>query len=84
MTEGSSEGRGAAVTGEALWPLLAAASVDAQRAVGAAVSGAAGPDPRGDGGPRLQVQGDPVQLQRAQAAPEALLPGRRAAWERPQ
>ena len=84
MTEGSSEGRGAAVTGEALWPLLAAASVDAQRAVGAAVSGAAGPDPRGDGGPRLQVQGDPVQLQRAQAAPEALLPGRRATWEHPQ
>ena len=76
MTEGCGEGRRTAVTDKALGPLQAAAPVDAQRAVAAAVSRAAGPDPWGDSGPRLQVQGDPVQLQGAQAAPEALLPGR--------
>ena len=81
MTEGPGVGRQATVAGEALGPLHTAALVAAQRAVAAAVAGAAGPDLRGDAGPRLQVQGLSVQPQRADAAPESPLPGRRAPWK---
>ena len=71
--------RQAAVAVEAVVSLQAAALVPAEGAVAAAVARTAGPDPRCDPGPLLQVQGDAVQLQGANAAPEALLPGRRAA-----
>ena len=80
MTEGPGVGRRAAVAGETLAPLHTAALVAAQRTVAAAVAGAAGPDPRGDAGPLLQVLGLLVQPQRPDAAPEAFLPGRRAPW----
>lgn len=75
MAEGSSVGGQATVAGEAPGFLHTASLVAAQRAVAAAVSGAARPDPRGDPSPLLQVQGLSVQPQRADAAPEALLSG---------
>lgn len=71
---------GAAVAGEAAGSLHAAAAVLAERAVAAAVARAPRLHPGRDPGPRLQVQGDPVQLQGAHAAPKAPLPGRGAAW----
>ena len=76
VAEDSSVRRQAAVAVEAVDSLHTAASVLAERAVAAAVTRAAGSDPGCDPGPLLQVQGDAVQLQRANAAPEALLPGR--------
>lgn len=79
--EDSAEGRGAAVAAEASVSLQAAALVAAEGAVAAAVTRAPGSDPRCDPGPLLQVQRDSVQLQGADAATEALLPGRSAAWE---
>jgi len=75
MAEDAGVGGQATVAGEAPRFLHTAALVAAQRAVAAAVSGAAGPDPRGDPGPLLQVQGLSVQPQQADAAPEALLSG---------
>ena len=81
MAEDPGVGRLATVTVEAVCPLHTAAVVLAERAVAAAVTRAAGPDPGRDPGPLLQVQGDAVQLQGADAAPEALLPGRRAPWQ---
>ena len=76
VAEDSSVRRQAAVAVEAVDSLHTAAPVLAERAVAAAVTRAAGSDPGCDPGPLLQVQGDAVQLQRANAAPEALLPGR--------
>jgi len=84
MAEDSGVGRAAAVAVEAGGSLHAAAPVPAQRPVAAAVPRAAGPDPRRHRGPLLQVQGHAVQLQGADAAPEALLPGRRASWRQRQ
>lgn len=82
VAEGSGVRRQAAVAQEAVGPLGAAAPVAAQRPVAAAVTRAAGPNPRRDPRPLLQVQRDAVQLQGADAAPEALLPGRRASCKR--
>ena len=56
MAEGPGVGRQATVAEESPGPLHTVAQVVAQRAVAAAVSGAAGPDPRGEAGPLLQVQ----------------------------
>ena len=73
--------RQAAVTVEAVGSLHTAAVVEAERAVAAAVTRAAGLNPGCDLRPLLQVQSDAVHLQRANAAPEALLPGRCASWK---
>lgn len=79
FTEGSGGGRRAAVAGEAAASLHAAPTVPAEGAVAAAVTRAPGPHARGYPRPLLQVQRDAVELQRADAATEAPLPGRRAA-----
>ena len=76
VTEDSSEGRQSTVTVEAAGSLHTAALVLAERAVAAAVTWAAGSNPWRDLRPLLQVQGDTVQLQRANTAPKSLLPGR--------
>lgn len=78
MTEDPRVRREPTVALEAVDLLHAAAVVLAEGAVAAAVTRAARSDSRRDPRPLLQVQGDAVQLQRADAAPEALLPGRRA------
>lgn len=75
MTESSCVGRRAAVTGEPSVEFHTPTPVLAERAIAAAVAGATGPDSRGDLCPLLQVQGDTVQLQRANAAQEASLSG---------
>lgn len=73
LTEGSSVGREAAVTGEACVPLHTAATVLAQAPIAAAVSRTAGPHTGGDLRPLLQVQRLPVQLQGSDASQESLL-----------
>lgn len=74
MTEGSSVGRVAAVTGEPAGPFHTSALVLAERCVAAAVPRAAGLDARCDPCPLLQVQCYAVQLQGADAAQKAFLP----------
>lgn len=75
MAEGAGEGRGAAVAGEAAVILHTGAVILAQAAVAAAVSGASGRHSGRDLRPLLQIQSLPVQLERANAAQEALLSG---------
>ncbi len=82
MAEGAGEGREAAVAGEAAVILHAAAVILAQAAVAAAVSGTSGRHSGCDLRSLLQIQSLPVQLQRANAAQEALLSGRRSSWRR--
>ena len=84
MTEGSSEGGWTTVTGEPVGSLHTETPVLAERAVAAAVPRAAGPDPGGDLRPLLQVQGDAVQLQGADAAAETFLSGRSASCQQEQ
>lgn len=76
FTEGSSEGRSAAVAGEAAPSLDAAPAIPAEGAVAATVTRATGLHTRSDSGPLLKVQCDAIELQRADAATEAPLPGR--------
>ncbi|MEQ2191852.1 hypothetical protein XENOCAPTIV_003452, partial [Xenoophorus captivus] len=80
VAEDSSVSRQAAVTVEASGSLHTAALVIAQRAVAAAVTRATGSNPGRDLGPFLQVQSDAIQLQRADAASETPLSGRRSSW----
>lgn len=78
MAEGAGEGREAAVAGEAAVILHTAAVILAQVPVAAAVSGTSGRHSGRDLRPLLQIQSLPVQLQRANAAQEALLSGCRS------
>lgn len=80
MAEGAGEGREAAVAGEAAVILHTAAVILTQAAVAAAVSGTSSRHSGRDLRPLLQIQSLPVQLQRANAAQEALLSGRRSSW----
>ncbi len=80
VAEGAGEGREAAVAGEAAVILHTAAVILAQAAVAAAVSGTSRRHSGRDLRPLLQIQSLPVQLQRANAAQEALLSGRRSSW----
>ncbi len=80
VAEGAGEGREAAVAGEAAVILHTAAVILAQTAVAAAVSGTSRRHSGRDLRPLLQIQSLPVQLQRANAAQEALLSGRRSSW----
>lgn len=79
FTKGSTEGRTAAVAGEAASSLRAAPAILAEGAVAATVTRAPGLHTGSDSRPLLQVQCDAVELQRADAAAEAPLPGRCAA-----
>lgn len=79
FAEGPGESRRAAVAGEAVGSLHAATPVLTEAAVAAAVTRASGPNTRSYLCPLLQVQRDAIQLQRADAAAEASLPGRCAA-----
>lgn len=78
MTKGPGEGRRPAVAGKAVLPLHTHTLVLTEGAVAATVARAPRSDPWGDLGPFLQVQGDAVQLQGANAPQEAFLPGRGA------
>lgn len=75
LTEGSRISRWATVTGKAVGSLHTASLVLAECAVAAAVTWTTSLDPWGDLCSLLQVQGDTVQPQRANAAVETLLPG---------
>lgn len=79
FAEGPRESRRATVTGEAVGSLHAATPVLAEGAVAAAVTWTSGPNTWSYLCPLLQVQRDAIQLQRADAAAEASLPGRCAA-----
>lgn len=79
FTKSSSEGRCAAVAGEAAASLHAAPTITAEGAIAATVTRAPGPHARSYSRPVLQVQCDAIELQRTDAATEAPLPGRRAA-----
>lgn len=74
FTEGPSEGRWAAVAGEAAASLHAAATIAAEGAVAATVTRAPGLHTRSYSRPLLQVQCDAIELQRADAATETPLP----------
>lgn len=79
FAEGPRKSRRATVTGEAVGSLHAATPVLAEGAVAAAVTRTSGPNARSYLCPLLQVQRGAIQLQRADAAAEAPLPGRCAA-----
>lgn len=81
MAENSSVCWQPTVTVKATGSLHTAALVLAERAIAAAVTRAAGSNPGCDFCPLLQVQGDAVQLQRADTSTKALLPGRCASWK---
>lgn len=80
VTEGARVWRGATVAGEAVMLVQALASVLTQVPVAAAVAWASGADAWCDLRPLLQIQRLPVQLQRPDAAQEALLPWRGSSW----
>lgn len=75
LTEGSRICRWSTVTGKAVGSLHTASLVLAECAVAAAVAWTTSLDPWGDLCSLLQVQGDTVHPQRANAAAETLLPG---------